>query len=269
MYKVNSVSKALLIVDLMANAEEMSLGEISKFTKLNEATVGHLVSTLVMHGYLKQRKKYGKYSIGARFLDIGKTLKGESQYSEGTIRYLIELSRLINGTIHVVVWYGSNVLFSKAFDYSNESIKVIPHEWSKIPLHAVCWGKLILACMSNEDLRKYFRNTSFGRLTPNTITKVGEMKDHLETVRRETFAFEFEECFEGQNGEAAGIKNSNGEIIGAVSIQGSSSHLTRDVLFNIRPNIKNCALQMSRELGYPSLTPITDSPPHNPLLAGQ
>jgi len=256
MNKINSVSRALLIIDLINKAEEMSLGEISKFTKLNEATVSHLVSTLVMHGYLKQRKKYGKYSIGAKFLDISQTLKGKLHDHEGIVKHLVELSQLINEDVHVVIWYGSKVLFSKAFDYSDEPIQAIPYEWSKFPLYTICWGKLILACMSDDDIQKYFQNTPLRKITPNTITDVKEMKSNLRFVKREMVAFEFEECIDGVNGVAAGIGDGNGELVGAVSIQGSSSHLTRDLLLNMAPDIKNCALYISRDLGYSLLAKL-------------
>ena len=53
-----AILKALNILELfLSNNEEMALGAISKSLNLNEGTVSHIVSTLVSHGFLKQRKK--------------------------------------------------------------------------------------------------------------------------------------------------------------------------------------------------------------------
>jgi IclR family transcriptional regulator, KDG regulon repressor len=249
MFKVKSVSKALRIMDLiLANKDETSLGEIAESLKLNESTVSHLVSTLVMHGYLKQRKKLGKYSPGVRFLDIGENLKSDRKSSNGGVAYLIELSRLINESIHLVVWYGSSVLYSKALDYSDEPVKEVPLKWSATPLHCTCVGKLILAGMSDVDLKKYFHNKILERRTSNTIVDLKQMKNNLRSIKAESIAFEFEECMMGINGVAAGIKNTEGENIGAVMVDGPSIRLTRDVLLNLAPSIKNCAVKISLDI---------------------
>ena len=88
------------------------------------------------------------------------------------------------------------------------------------------------------------------RKTDHTIVDLGRMNDELSYVKRENIAFEKEEVSLGVSGVASGIKNSEGETLGAVFIVGPSVRLDQTFLKKIAPSVKICALKISRELGY-------------------
>jgi DNA-binding IclR family transcriptional regulator len=102
---VNSITKALHILELFSeNDDGLTLGDITQLTGINESTVSHVVSTLVVNGFLCQPVNRGKYYLGVNFLNIAEALK----YEDGkkiTISYLAELSRLVNGTVGLEVWH--------------------------------------------------------------------------------------------------------------------------------------------------------------------
>jgi IclR family transcriptional regulator, KDG regulon repressor len=250
MYTVKSLTKALNVMDLFfANNNEMSLGDISKSLHLNESTVNHITSTLVAQGYLKQQKKKGKYSLGVRFLNFD-VMRDEIKGSKGAISYLIDLSRLVNESVHLSFWNGSNVLFSRSFDFLNESSKNIPIDWSNMPLYCTAMGKLVLSSMSEKDLNKYFRTVQLEKLTSNTIVDIDQLKEILSVVRREGIAYEAEEFHTGLSGIAVGVRNRERDIMGAVFMLGPSTRLNNSVLKLIAHGIQMCALKISMELGY-------------------
>ena len=88
MKTLKSITKALKILELfLDNKDEMVLGDIARSSGLEKTTVCRIVSVLVMHGFLKQRKKRGKYSLGIRFLDLGGALRSGTESIRG--RYLL------------------------------------------------------------------------------------------------------------------------------------------------------------------------------------
>ena len=146
-------------------------------------------------------------------------------------------------------WKGSTGLPSRAFDYSFP-LKINLVDWHQMPLHCTCLGKVLLANLNNEELKKYFKSKPFEKYTPNTIVDINDIKKNLSIVKREGIALDIEERNLGMSGIAAGVRNAEGETVGAIYVIGASIRLTQTVLKLITPSIKCCALKISRELGY-------------------
>jgi DNA-binding IclR family transcriptional regulator len=250
MKPIKSVSKALSILELFikSNKSEMTLGEIAEALGLEKTAVSHIVSTLMTHGFIKQQAKRGKYSLGIRTLDFGKAAEKRSRENSGTMSYIADLSQYTNQIVYLATWYGSDVLFSRAYHYAFKLPDNIPHGWFNIPLHNHCMGKIILAELTEEDKDKYFRVIPLTKRAPNSIIEIAQIREQLSVVKKEGVAYEEEECHLNVNGVAAAIKNSENETIGAVYIMGNSFVLTRAELRIITPSLMTCALKISREL---------------------
>jgi IclR family KDG regulon transcriptional repressor len=250
MKAIKSIIKAVDIMELFSGANrEMALGDIAKSLKMDEATVSHIVSTLVAQGFLKQSFRRGKYSLGVRFLDLGGTIDGDSKNTHRSISYLTDLSRLVDGSVHLFFWNAGNVSLHEASDYYAEYLEMAPYDKGK-PLHCTATGKLILAGVCEEDLNRYFHNLPQGTSTLNTISNIDELKDILSIVKRENIAFDIESNVSGLNAIAVGIKKDDGTVVGAVFIIGLCASLTGSVLKKVTPSLKACALKISQELGY-------------------
>lgn len=246
MKTVESVSKALNVLQLFSGSNDAwSLGEIAKSLEMDDATVSHIVSTLVMKGFLKQNVRRGKYFLGDRFLDLGGTINRDSRNTYGSMSYISELRRLVNESVHFTLWNGSNV----SLNPSDYSYKISPYDWVT-PVHCTATGKLILADMNEEYLDRYLGSKPLEKFTANTIVDIAQLKHHLTVVRREGIAFEDKEFHGDTSGVAAAIKNQAGRTIGAVFTVRPSARLTDAVLEKITPSLKACALKISEELRY-------------------
>jgi IclR family transcriptional regulator, KDG regulon repressor len=245
---MNTISKAIDILELfLINKNGISFSDIIKESRLKRTTVYNIVSYLVKRGFIKQRIKRGKYYLGVRFLDIAGVINNDKS-DESAISYLLELSKLVNESVYLKVWYGSDLLLSSAHDYYDDLSLANPSDWATLPLHCTCLGKLILSSMSNKDLNKYFYNTTLEKRTSNTIIDIKQLKAQLAIIRREGIAFEYEENTLGVNGVAVGIKNGEGETIGSVFVFGSSRRLNNIKLKKIEPSIRACSLKISKTL---------------------
>jgi IclR family transcriptional regulator, KDG regulon repressor len=251
MRTIKSISKALFVLELFSTKnEEMALGDISKLLKMDKATVSHIVSTLVMHGFLKQSTKRGKYSLGVRALNLGCNPDENTRNRFWSMDHVTELSETMNESVHLTFWNGTNVTYREPFDYITGAVKVTPVDWAIFPLHGTAAGKLILADMDEEGFNKYICMKPLEKYTPYTIVDINRLKDNLSIIRRDGIAFEVEENNPGMNGLAAPIKNSKREFIGAIFIVGPSSRLTRDLMEKTAISVKICALKISQSLGY-------------------
>jgi len=252
---IKSLRKALDILKLFLNSksEELSLTEIAVASKLTKSTVSRSLSTLTACGYLRQREKRGKYSLGAIYLEFSGVLKKRLKIRNVALPYLNELNRSLKEAVIFAAWNKGSVALVETFNEvtnSNEPLKVVPSEGSKLPLHVSCLGKIILANMTEEELEKYYNNGNIECFTPNSITDINEMKNHLLVVKKEEIAFDDEEYHIGIRGLGAGIRDADGNLFGTIGVVAPSVRFTRARMRELVPAVKQCALNISAELGF-------------------
>jgi IclR family KDG regulon transcriptional repressor len=251
---MKSLNKALDILELLLkNGNEMGLADIAEQSHLNKTTVNRILSTLVKRHYIKQREKRGKYFLGTVFFGFYGVLRSKLKIREIAVHHLIKLSKLVGESIILTVWDGKEAVHVETVHTEPNQYKplrVIPNEIYRAPLHCSAIGKIILADMTEEELKQYFKEENPQNFTPNTITDIDDMKRHLVTVRRRGVAFDNEEYSIGVRSVSAGLRNDEGIIVGAIGVIGPSVRLARPAMKRMSPAVKNCALEISKELGY-------------------
>lgn len=246
---MKTVKRALKVLDLfLDNGNELALKDMARFSGLNPATVRRIAATLVECGYLRRQNHRGKYFLGWRFLEFSRIIKDKNNIIRIATPYLRKLWQQVNETVSMAIWDGLNTSLCLSF-VPDHTLKVIPNEGRRLVLHATSNGKAILAELPDEELQKYF-NDKLERCTHNTITDLDELKQHLMIIRQEGVAFDDEEFAVGVRGVGATFKSGEGTVLGALCIFGPSVRLTREKLWEYVPLIKNCAMEISMELGY-------------------
>lgn len=251
---MKTLNKSLNILKLfLKDANEKTLDEITKLSGVNKTSVIRIISTFVNHGFLKQRKRRGKYSLGSIYFDFTSVLKRNLRLRDVAVPYLAKLSKQLNESVIIAYGDGREGVITETFqDMSrrNTILRVVPAEGSDMQLHSTSLGKILLANMPEKALETYFSDETVTRFTPNTITDLNSMRSHLLPVREEDVAFDDEEFSLGVRGVAAGLRDNEGMIIGAIAVIAPTVRLTRSKMQELRPVIKNCALEISRELGF-------------------
>ncbi len=248
------LTKSLDIMELfLDNQDEMTLTEMSRLTGWNKATVYRIASTLIERGYLNQREKRGKYSLGAIYLNYSKAVKSRLQPRNVALPYITELVQSVGECVNLALVKGTGILFTETFRPPSQlknTLQVWPNEDVGIPLHGGSIGKVILASMSDEELEKYLSTKGLEPFTPHTITEKDKLKQQLISIRQEGVAYDYEEQSLGVNGMATWLTDSEGKAIGAINIVAPSVRLPRARMLELAPLIKSYAMKISRDLGF-------------------
>lgn len=243
------IVKAFSILDLFIDkGNELTLEELSNLSGLNKATTRRIALALIECGFLKQAEKRGKYSLGMKFLDFSGAIKKNNAIVAVANPYLIELSHKMNESIQLAVWDGMKAVLCNSY-HADHALIVVPDEGTRLIMHNTSLGKVMLAEMPEEQLERYF-GKGLERYTPNTITDLEDLKSHLRTVKKEGVAFDDEEYALGVRGIGAPLKSRGGNLVGAIAIVGPSVRLSRVRMRECIPYVKNCAQEISQELGY-------------------
>jgi IclR family KDG regulon transcriptional repressor len=242
--------KTLNILNLfLDNTTEMSLAELSELSGLNKSTVNRIVSTLVSYGYLNQKEKRGKYSLGFKFFDFTGIIKRKMKIRDIAIPHLMKLTQTVNESAILAIWTGGRVAITETF-HANHTLRVVPDEGTQISLHGSSLGKIILANLTEKELNGFFIGQNLRRYTSKTITNLETLKKQLSLIRQKGIAIDDEESFDNIRSIAAEIRGTENKIVGSVGIIGPSIRLTLDKVRECVAPLKRCSLEISRELGY-------------------
>jgi len=244
---VQSVDRALSILEVFSHHEELGVTEISKLIGLNKSTTYGLLSTLFEKGYI-DKKSNGKYCLGLKLLELGQYVQNRLDVRNVARPLLEKLCEKYDETIHLVLYNRGEAYYVDKVE-SARSIVNITQVGKKVALNASSVGKIILAYMPPEQQEKELA-LPLKQYTPNTITDPQELKKHIELVRQNGYALDMEEIELGVRCVGAPIRNYTGEVIGAFSCSAPSTRVSTEKLTEIIEAVKETALHISRNLGY-------------------
>jgi IclR family KDG regulon transcriptional repressor len=251
---MKALTKTFDILDLFLNGqEELSVTEIAKILDLNKTTVSRIMLRLEKRGYLKQLEKRGKYSLGTIFLEFSGIIKSRLRIRDIAIPHLIELSRRVKESTMLAVWDGQGTVITESFHDTiimNSPLKVVPEEGISMPLYCTCLGKIFLANMSEEELQNYFKNTKLEQRTIRTIVDPQKLSSQMDRIQKEGIALDDEEYAVGVRGIATRLCNADNRVVGSIGVLAPSSRITISGMLKVAPRLKECALAISRQLGY-------------------
>jgi IclR family KDG regulon transcriptional repressor len=247
---MKSLNKALDILESFLNTkEEMGVSEIARLTGLNKATVSRIANCLASRNYLVQLKKREKYFLGTQFLSFNKVIKDRIKIRDIVMPYIAKLSKSVDETVVLVIWDGKNAINIDSVQ-SAQSLRIIPDESDQIPLYCTGTGKIFLTQMTDKELESYFNRNNMIAYTTNTITNFNQMKTQLLAIKNEGVAYDNEEYQIGTRNVAAGIKDIEGRYVASIGVLAPSIRLTRGKMIEIAPEVKRCAMEISKNLGF-------------------
>lgn len=249
---LKSLTKGLNILKLFSNGKgELSLTEISRLLELNKPTAFRLIATLIEQGFLVQREKKGKYFLGPIFYDFNRTINSRIYFRNIAAPYLMQLSQRVNEVANLVIDSGVGDIYLENFyncSRPNSVSNIMPNANVPLPLYSTCLGKIILANMPEEKLKRYLNNVKLEPNTPNTITDIEVLKTHLKVVRQEGAAFDDEEFYMGVRSVAVGITDHEKKVVGAIGVIAPSIRLTYFRMQELVKEIKSYAEEISLDI---------------------
>jgi IclR family transcriptional regulator, acetate operon repressor len=117
--------------------------------------------------------------------------------------------------------------------------------------HATATGKAILAWLPPTELDRIVADKGLASFTPNTITDLEQLKEHLRLVRRNGFSIDREEFQIGVVCLGAAIRDHAGAVVGSISVSAPVFRVTPDYIDQIRVHVIAAADELSAELGAP------------------
>lgn len=216
---IGSAKQALEILEyIVLSGKELSLKEIAEEMGLHISTVHRYLSTLINMGYVRKTST-GCYKPGFRILELSSYILQSFDLREIARPYLVELMNNSKQTVHLTIKDGYEGVYIDKIEGA-ETLPMMSRIGMRMPLYSTAFGKVLLAYSSEEYIEEYLKKVPLIPRTENTITDPEKLREELEKIRKDGYAFDEEENERGIKCIGAPIFDFSGKVVAAVSISG-------------------------------------------------
>ena len=219
MSRVQSIERAFAVLAALADGP-IGVTDVADRTGLPKSTAARLLASLAREGVVEQVPGDTRYRLGGRLAMLAAGLLPTRSLGRLARPSLVELSATVGEAAGLSVPEGDLVHYIDQVDTPNP---VSVRDWtgSRLPMHAVSSGQVLLAFRPVAALEKYLERP-LERFTERTLVDPATLRARLQDVRRDGYAWVREEFDRGINSVAAPIADVSGEVVAAVHLHGPS-----------------------------------------------
>lgn len=245
---VQSLGRAFSILEEVARHREgIGLAELSKLVGLHNSTTFHLAKTLVSLGYLRQETNK-RYRVGRPLFALAASALDEIEMVNVATPVLEDLSRETSESSHFAVRMGDAVVVI-ARTSGPGAFQLTDRVGVVRPAHCTALGKIILASLSPEQLKRFIDRAELKPSTPKSITDAGVLTREIAEVQRTGVAFDDGEFNPEVRCVAVPVTDFTGKVIGALGISGPIWRLSNQSLHASAQVVQAAANRLSAEFG--------------------
>ena len=241
-----TVDKAIDILEIFLQKDgDLRLAEVADLANLDRATAYRLTSTLVKRHFLHQVKKNGRYSLGLKMIDCSFAIRRNLKIVDLAYLYLGKVNSAEKVAVNLTVLEEDKSILVEEIGISSRGLPMRAPLPKRLPLHATACGKVLLASMSIEERKAFYRRQVLKSFTPDTITDIRQLETELANASREGAAFDLQEYRDGLRAVAAPVLRRDGKVIAAASLIIPADRADNASLEHWENSIKECARELS------------------------
>lgn len=245
---VQSVDRAVSILELLARQGEVGITEIAGALGVHKSTASRLVSVLEARGLVEQRGERGKYAIGFGIVRLAGAATERMDLPSLGRPFCTALAAELGETVNIAI-RDNNVAIN--ISQARGTAAVTAHNWvgQCTPLHATSSGKVLLAYAPPED-QDHILAESLERYTVRTVIDPDLLRTGFETIVADGYATAYEELEMGLNAAAVAVYDADGGVVAALSASGPSYRFSPERVCEVINAMTTAARELSARLGY-------------------
>jgi len=245
--RVQSLVRAFGILDELAKARDLNLGDLARSMDLPRSTAHRLLTTMEALRYVAFDRRTNLWSVGEQAFKVGAAFAraGDAPRHSASIARAVadELGQCVN----VSVPKGINICYVEQASVDGAGATVA-RPGAVLPLHTTAAGKAVLAHYSQSELEVYLQASRLRPQTSKSIVDHAHLRSELELTRVRGFAVDDEEQEEGLRCVATVVMDRLGKPQRALSISNRGPFLDRRRMAELAVPLGAAARRMTAEL---------------------
>jgi DNA-binding IclR family transcriptional regulator len=223
--RVQSIERAFSVISTLTDGP-LGVTEVADRAHLPKSTAARLLASLGREGVVEQVPGERRYRLGERLVSLTSSLRPTRGLVATAHPHLVALAERTGEAAGLSVPDGPTMHYVDQVESPNP-VQVRDWTGTRIPMHAVSSGQVVLANLSSVALDRFLAYP-LERFTPRTLVKLDDLRDRLHEIRRDGFAWAREEYAIGISSIAAPIADAGGEVVAAVHVHGPAYRFPRD-----------------------------------------
>ncbi|MCF7847628.1 MAG: IclR family transcriptional regulator [Kiritimatiellales bacterium] len=249
-YHVPNLERALEILQRLSEKPQgMTQKELIDSLGVSKNSIYRITMTLMNHGFISRGEVSRRYFLTRKMMMLGATAMGDSHLVELAIDEMRELRDKVNASVYIAVLEGTKgVILEQAI--GGTPFKFSVDLGSRFNLHSGAPGKALLAFLPDDECDALLSRLKLEKYNERTITTKKAMKEEIAKIRKQGYATDLAEEFEGCHCIGTVIKDHRKYPIAMIWATGSSFSLTADRFPKVGKLVKGTADAISRKFGY-------------------
>lgn len=247
---IQSLERAFAILEEIArNRDGINLADLSKAVGLHNSTTFHLVKTMVQLGYISQLRDSKRYRVGSKLFTLAAGARDESTLLALATPVLERLTAATGEAGHFAIRSGNEIVVI-ARTAGSGLLQLADRTGSTRPAHATALGKVLLAAMSDSEVKRFLAETDLRKYTAKTLVEPAAILREVGEARRRGIAYDDGEFDEEVRCVAVPVYDFAGRVAGAIGISGAVWRLSLQSLQDKARQVREAAAALSTQLGY-------------------
>jgi IclR family pca regulon transcriptional regulator len=244
---VQSLERGLKILNAFTSeTPQMTLSEIALVTGLSRAAARRFLLTLEELGYVEMRGR--KFQLTIKVLDFGYSYLSALSLPEIAQPHLERLAIALHESASASVLDGQDIVYVARVPV-RKIMSIGISIGTRMPAHYTSMGRVLLAGLTQQELRNYFESVKPHRYTENTILKKAQLMTEIDKVRKQGWAIVDQELELGLRSIATPITAQSGRVVAAINISTTiQSHTLESMRKKILPNLLESSQAISSDL---------------------
>jgi DNA-binding IclR family transcriptional regulator len=241
-----TVGKALEVLDCVAEfGHPVRFSELLEVSPYPKATLYRFLQTLTNQNMLSYNED-GTYWLGARLMRLAHAAWKNASLAPIARDHVQALAKKVGETVHLAQLDNGQVLFVDKLK-ATDRFETLAQVGQVAPAYCTGVGKAMLAFLAPKRLELALKQQSYFKYTEASHGSAQSLMPELEAIRREGVAYDRQEHEHGIISIAAPILNTNGRVIGAISVATSTTRHQLEELEAFRADLLDAAEKIGVE----------------------
>ncbi len=243
-----ALSRGLALVEALdAEPEGLTLTELSEAIDSPKNSTLRLIQVLVDQGWAVRDPATLRVRLTSKVLRLGQPRVNELSFAESALPAMRRLRDESGETVQLGVLSGEEAVVIEKQE-SRLPVRIGVDVGLRLPLHDNACGKVMLAFLPDAERERLLARIPLPATTPNTIIDRAALRLHCEQVRKQGYALDVDEIYEGIRCVGVPIFDHAGNLMAALWISGPAKRLPESSLHRFAVLVKAAATEIEHRI---------------------
>jgi DNA-binding IclR family transcriptional regulator len=247
------VEAVLRMIDLVEcfrkGRPELSLTELGDMTGLQKSRVLRLCGTLVHKGYLIRDEDTLRYSLGSKFMVLGRIYEHTNSLATVGRTIIRELAGQTSETSSLFIIQGIRRLCLVRED-GDQPVRLANVQGDILDLHRGVGGKVLLAFAEDDERERLMQAFADDPSIALSRAEAKRLREDFEVIRRDGYTLAFEDVIPGVGSLAAPVFDYAGRCCASIAVAGPVQRVSPDRTSVLLRSLLAAAAELSSRLGH-------------------